>query len=215
MSKAHKAPMDTYKRVRTISKHALERFRERFAPWLTKTGMLDDQSVMNLLDQLVAEALENEGGELVCDGLANGALTTLIELNDPARFGNGVTAVAVERDRTVVTVLTYEMVENNKRSGSYYAVDGKGLKTAGHKPFAKLKDLGVKVAAPKAEVPYIPPVAPAATFAPVPPVTRAFADVLAAIKRRASEAFMDDNDETANRYRCLAQELTAFIKENP
>lgn len=211
MAKAHKAPMDKYQRKFTVTKHGMERFRDRFGPWLTAAGMLDDQSVGNLLDQLVDDAMEDRKFTVVLDSLANFAPTHLVELDDTARFGVGSTAVVVLRDKHIVTVLTFEMAENNKRNGTYTTPSGSAVPSSGHKPFTALKDM-VLMTSPVVREPVVAPVA-----APVPAASdigAAFTAVLKFIKHKAACAFMENHDEDAGTYRTLAQDIEQFTKEN-
>lgn len=217
MAKAHKAPMDRYTRQHVISPHAIERMRERFNSWLQKEGILSDQAVGNLLDQLVCEAEPEQKTELIDNSSGDPLPTTLVELNDPARFGPGLSAVALVRPdkegrgRVVVTVLTQEMVAANKRSGAYVKPDFTRL-TDGHRPFSVLKDMKIENQETnvnrktEAVVTAIPVPAPVTA-----PVKRSDNDILKeaveVLKRRAADAFMNENDERAAVLRAMAKGL--------
>lgn len=236
MAKAHKAPMDTYTRNNVITSHAIERFRERFASWLTKEGILADSAVGNLIDRLVTEADASRIEELVDNTSGEPVLTRLVDISDPDRFGKGMGAIAVtRRDASgpshntrfaVVTVLTTEMVDANKRSGAYVSADLKKLNPSGQKPFAALKDMKVtpkpepktemrEVRAAKQDVTAMPVASPLYIPATPRPSVPEHSTLVAFIKQKAGEAFARDDDTTATRYRNLARILEDFLKENP
>ena len=136
--------MDRYTRTHEVSAHAVQRFRERFGEWLQKEGMLADDAVANFLDRLVAQTGEEYRTEML-DSTANHQPTTLVEINDPLRFGQNHIAFALVRKAgsrdVIVTVLSPEMVENNRRQGLYLKPGStEPLGKGGHRPFAdKLK----------------------------------------------------------------------------
>lgn len=143
-SRTARVPSRSYKRRFTISKHAIERFRERVEEEFMHRS---DDDLSNVLDERVYHA---ESTYQVRDPRAPDEITTLRSVTC-----RHATFYAVVRNATVVTVLDEEMARNN--------FDGQ-WKTVLNAPFAALRDL--KLPAPTAPASSPPPVAPAAPEAP-------------------------------------------------
>lgn len=137
MAKAHKAPEYAYQRTFVISKHALERFRERVDEEFTSRSELD---LGNLLD----ERIKHSGNSSVVTDLDTCDKPTMVVRIENR---NGAAYYAIVRDQTVVTVLDEHILQANFSSGKWKRG---GFNT----PFAKVKEtLRGKVAEEPAEKP--------------------------------------------------------------
>ena len=161
-SRTARIPPRHHKRAFTISKHAIDRFRERVDEEFRHRN---DDDLGNLLDDRVRHA---ESNYQVRDPRAADAITTLRSVACKHE-----TLWAVIREQTVVTVLSEEMARNNFQD--QWAVV---LNT----PFAALRDLKLPVVAP----PPKPAPAPAAvtTAAPADPLAEAGVAYARARKRK-------------------------------
>jgi hypothetical protein len=144
-SRTARVPPRHHKRRYTISKHAIERFRERVDEEFRHR---DDEDLANLLDERVHHADMNHE---VRDPRAPDEVTTLRSV-----ICRDATYYAVVRNATVVTVLDEEMAKNN--------FDGQWRPILNN-PFGVLRDLKL---AP-ATSPTTPPTTVASAPDPAPP----------------------------------------------
>jgi hypothetical protein len=161
-SRSARIPPRHHKRSFAISKHAIDRFRERVDEEFRHR---DDDDLGNLLDERVRHA---ESNYQVRDPRAPDEITTLRSV-----ACKHATYWAVIRDQTVVTVLDEEMARNNFQ-GQWAVV----LNT----PFAALRDLKLSVAPPAASVPK--PVPAPAPEVPADPLAEAGVAYARARKRK-------------------------------
>lgn len=131
-SRTARVPPRHHKRRYTISKHAIERFRERVDEEFRHR---DDEDLANLLDERVHHADTNHE---VRDPRAPDEVTTLRSVSC-----RDATYYAVVRNATVVTVLDEEMAKNN--------FDGQ-WKPILNNPFGVLRDLKLAPTTPPAPV---------------------------------------------------------------
>lgn len=156
MAKAHKAPEPVYSRRFVITKHALQRFRERVDE---EFAARSDADLGNLLDERIVHA---ERSTAITDLDHVDVPTVVYEI--PNR--SGAMYYAIVREDFVVTVLDEHMLEVNFTNGRWKRG---GFNT----PFAKVKDtLRGKVAEEPAE--RRPPTGP-----PKPPDVKALGADLA------------------------------------
>lgn len=126
MAKASKAPDPTYVRRFTITRHALERFRERVDE---EFGSRNDIDLGNVLDERVHHSKDVSP----IDDPSSSKPTSLHGIRN--RSGSSK-YYAIVRDGHVVTVLDQAMIENNFQTGTW--------KRPINKPFAVLKDVKVE-----------------------------------------------------------------------
>ena len=141
-SRSARIPPRHHKRIYTISKHAIDRFRERVDEEFRHR---DDDDLGNLLDERLRHA---ESKYQVRDPRAPDEITMLRSV-----ACKHATYWAVIREQTVITVLDEEMARNNFQ-GQWAVV----LNT----PFAALRDLKLPVAATPKSAPAPIRAAPAA-----------------------------------------------------
>jgi hypothetical protein len=103
MGQANRAPKPFYERKFQISKHAVERFRQRVDE---EFASRPDYDLMNLLDERIQNAQRSED---VIDHNHKDATTTLFVIEDR----RGRRALAVVRENCCVTVLDEEMLADN------------------------------------------------------------------------------------------------------
>jgi hypothetical protein len=154
ISRTARVPPRHYKRRYTISKHAIERFRERIDEEFRHR---DDEDLSNVLDERVHHA---ETTYEVRDPRAPDEITTLRTV-----ACRHATYYAVVRNSTVVTVLDEDMARNNF-NGQWAPVM--------NAPFTVLRDLKLPPPAlPTARSPAPPPALPAAPVAAPDPLEEA------------------------------------------
>lgn len=122
----------TYQRSFVVSKHALERFRERAE---TDVAYMNDFDLGNLLDERVKHALAAKDFEQVEDMRNLDVESRVVRIEQ--RDGSHV--FAIMRDLAIVTILEEHMLQKNFDNGSW--------KRIANKPFKKLtlKDLGAVI----------------------------------------------------------------------
>lgn len=141
ISRTARVPARHYKRHYTISKHAIERFRERVDEEFRHRA---DEDLSNVLDERVHHA---ESTYQVRDPRAPDDITTLRSVTC-----RHATYYAVVRNAAVVTVLDEDMARNN--------FDGQWSSIL-NAPFAVLRDLKLPPAVPPSPSPALPPAAAA------------------------------------------------------
>ncbi|HSX22426.1 MAG TPA: hypothetical protein VLE97_06575 [Gaiellaceae bacterium] len=158
-SRTARVPARHHKRRLAISKHAIERFRERVDEEFRHR---DDQDLGNLLDERLGYA---EHTYEVRDPRAPDAITTLRSV-----ACRHATLYAVVREKTVITVLDEEMAQNNF-NGQWSPIL--------NAPFTALRDFKLPLALPPA--PPTPPteVASPPNVAPAEPTVSIMTDPLA------------------------------------
>jgi hypothetical protein len=110
MAKAHKPPAATYQRKFRITSHAIERFRERVDEEFKSLG---DAAAGNLLDERIRFGSE----ERYIDHSNEGRYAAETSIAYKLENRNGSSCYAIVRDNVVMTVLSPEMVDANRRSG--------------------------------------------------------------------------------------------------
>lgn len=122
MSSRHLVRVDSYKRKRRISTHAIERVRERMSTFDDLCREVKDLG--NLLDQVVDDAIAD--GERSYSVLYKGEDHVIVNL--APRLSGAVAVVTKNKDQSsaltqsVVTVLTEEMARKSLESGSWVYV---------------------------------------------------------------------------------------------
>ena len=154
MGKAYKAPEPAYRRRLTISKHAIERFRERVEEEFLHRS---DEDLANLLDARIAASTSTQE---ITDQSGSVALpSTIVQV----ACRNGF-CYCVIRDRTCVTVLDPSMLEANFATKQW-------KRGAFNAAFSKLKGLtpAPRVEATLAEVQASPAASKLEVVTPNPP----------------------------------------------
>jgi hypothetical protein len=109
MGQAHRAPPASYQRRFVISRHAVDRFRERVDEEFTARS---DEDLGNLLDERIRHA---DGHQTVEDTHCIGSVTRVFSIQNR----DGRDFYAVVRDDTCVTVLDEDMLRVNFENGSW------------------------------------------------------------------------------------------------
>lgn len=172
-SRSARVPARNYKRRLSVSKHAVERFRERVDEEFRHR---DDEDLSNLLDERISHA---EVNYQVRDPRAPDDITTLRSV-----ACRHATYYAVVRNNTVVTLLDEDMARNN--------FDGQ-WKPVLNAPFTVLRDMKIPPSLPALPAPQLPatPEDPTADLRPIDadmPATASGDSVLAGEDRPAEAA---------------------------